>query len=739
MSQRIFLKIYKNGSILKIQQVDSEPVAIGKSSDVEVCLDKDESILPWHALIEKKEGEYTISDLGGALGTLVNGKKIVESSLSHGDQIDIGPYKLEFFIGTPYAVKSQKQKTSVEESPPPAAPSPEAPAPKAKRKKTSAAAAKKKTKKPAKKSKEKSEALKPPAQEKKSKEKEDVKKEAVKEEVKEEIAEGVKEEAAAPSVSEGKLSQEAERPQPGSSPSFESQPIYAGSWKKFLPKKPSKKTYAPPSSIKNLDQVVTPGNGNTVEVVAAWGERIVSVYHSTKDEVVTIGASKKASIQVPNLFQKEPYPLIRAGQIAQVRLAPGMKGRIITRKRTVDFDFAFKKGVISQDASGMRMLSLGQNEVVCVYFHSVLKVYIRYTSSTAKADKGVLFDFNESELIGIGIAVCLMMIFFFYIGVYYPRKLMEQESVDQKKVRFATIEFKPKVLKPPPMKLKQVKKKIKRKTNLPVARKLKKKPKKKTPSIKKRGKRGTIGGVKKKPKSKSRVKQVTSARSGGSGRKARKQGSRAKSPKVDPTKVGLLGVFGKGGVKKTLDKAFSGAGELSGLADEASGFSGNKEVYSGEGIGTQFKSAGAGGKQNNLIGISGISTKGRGGGTQGFGRGGGLGTRGRVSLSFGVSDIDVDGSVDKNAIKRVILRHKKQLERCHSMVLQTDPSIRGRIRFEWVLEEARVIRVRVKKNQSGSSKLANCVMSRLRTWRFPGAVPSGGSAQVSFSFVFTGN
>ena len=192
-------------------------------------------------------------------------------------------------------------------------------------------------------------------------------------------------------------------------------------------------------------------------------------------------------------------------------------------------------------------------------------------------------------------------------------------------------------------------------------------------------------------------------------------------------------------MKKKLDKAFSGAGELSGLADQATGFSGNVEKYKGEGIGTKFKDAGAGGKGANLIGISGISTKGKGGGTKGFGRGGDLGIRGRLQLSFGVSDIDVEGSVDRNAIKRVVLRNKKQLERCHSRVLQGDPSIQGRILVEWVIEGSRVTGVRIKRNQSGSSQLANCVMSRLRNWRFPGAVPAGGKGVVSFPFVFTGD
>ena len=113
--------------------------------------------------------------------------------------------------------------------------------------------------------------------------------------------------------------------------------------------------------------------------------------------------------------------------------------------------------------------------------------------------------------------------------------------------------------------------------------------KKKRSSIKKKGKLGKIGQVAQKKRTKKKVpKQATSARPGGSKIKTKKPGSGAKSPRPDPTKVGLLGAFGKGGLKQQLDKAFTGAGELGGLADKATGSSGTKETYVGKGIGTKF-------------------------------------------------------------------------------------------------------------------------------------------------------
>ena len=240
----------------------------------------------------------------------------------------------------------------------------------------------------------------------------------------------------------------------------------------------------------------------------------------------------------------------------------------MTRKRTVDFDFALKKGVITQDASGMRMLSLGQNEVgVCVFSLYTQGLYSLYLLLIQKPVKAIYLTSMSLSLIGIGIAICLMMVFFFYIGVYYPRKVdgARDPSIKRKFV-LPLLSLNAKNPKSPPMKLKVAEKdKLKEKLTMPVAQKLKERnQRKKAPSIKKKGKRGKIGGVKKKPKSKKdRLKQVTSCSKWEiRARSQENKAARAKSPKVDPTKVGLLGVFGKGGVKKTLDKAYSGAGRI---------------------------------------------------------------------------------------------------------------------------------------------------------------------------------
>ncbi len=706
MSQAIFFKIYKDNKLLGIKQVRQDQASIGQSPEVEICLNGD-NVLPWHALVENRGDEYFISDLGSSTGTFVNERKIIESPLKAGDRIQIDNFLIEFFIGVPYLKPAQKPSVPVEEA--------------VQDVEITSEEVEEKAEKPVKKPKKKKIAKKKVVPSKKEK---------VTVPVPPPKKSSVKEAPAVASISEVPVEQSAP-PEDLMRKSFRSNP-----WKNLLPTKPAKQTFAPLSMVKDLDRAIPPGRGGVVEILVAWEERIIEVHHSKKNEIVTIGNHPDAVIQVPNLFSNKPYALVHAGQIAQVYIESGMKGKIIRENKQVDFNVALKKGVMTRSATGASRLSLGQKEVLRVDLHPSLRVYIRYTSLSTKAPKALLFDFNEAELVGIGLALCFMLALFFFVGIYYPRFLVEEEKLDEKVIRMATIQFKPS--RPKLARMSVQKQKQSKKENIPVqAPKKSKKP----VQIKKAGKKpGKIGAVasRKKPKKKPR-KVVTSARSGSSPIKSKKGGSGARSPKPDPTKVGLLGVFGKGGIQKQLDKAYSGAGELGGLANQATGSSGTKETYSGEGIGTKFKDAGVGGKGSNLIGISGVATRGRGGGTKGFGRGGGFGNRGSVNLSFGTSEIDVEGSLDKEAILRVVRNNRAQLERCHSMVLQNNPSIQGRVKVKWVIQGDRVVSAKVISNESGSKSLAQCLLSRLKNWRFPGAVTKGDAGEISFPFVFTGS
>jgi hypothetical protein len=209
-----------------------------------------------------------------------------------------------------------------------------------------------------------------------------------------------------------------------------------------------------------------------------------------------------------------------------------------------------------------------------------------------------------------------------------------------------------------------------------------------------------------------------------------------KSEKPDPNKMGLLATFGKGGVQKDLSRAYGGSGELAGMADAATGAAGSSENRAGDSLGGKLKDVGAGGKGAATQGIAGLGTQGRGTGTTGYGTGG-LGQKGSVQINVGGQDADFAGGMDKEAIRRVIREHIREIRNCYERELQRSPDLYGKIVLEWdIEEEGRVSRCVVKSNAIGNDAVANCIVNRLKTWKFPDP-PKDQIGRVIFPFVFS--
>ena len=75
--------------------IDQSEVAIGRSTDSPVFLD-DVTVSRKHAVIEGREGVFTLRDLGSLNGTYLNNQSVSESQLATGDEIQIGKFHLLF-------------------------------------------------------------------------------------------------------------------------------------------------------------------------------------------------------------------------------------------------------------------------------------------------------------------------------------------------------------------------------------------------------------------------------------------------------------------------------------------------------------------------------------------------------------------------------------------------------------------------------------------------------------------
>jgi outer membrane biosynthesis protein TonB len=275
---------------------------------------------------------------------------------------------------------------------------------------------------------------------------------------------------------------------------------------------------------------------------------------------------------------------------------------------------------------------------------------------------------------------------------------------------------------PPPKKVEVTEKKVEQKGNV------------QSNAAKKELPQTRASEVRAKPTKVDRPKKFTSTKQGGAVKLGEKAGANAQSAK-DVTKEGLLSAFGGGGVRNKLDQAYSGTGELLGMADKATGSSGQNESRAGDDIGSKFKDTGAGGKGTATQGIAGIGTKGRGSGQSAYGESG-LGGKGNVSIDVGGTEAGFVGTIDKEAVRRVIRSILNQIKSCYERQLRTKSDLEGKIVINFdIQEQGRVSKAVPKEASPEMRQVAECVAARIREQRFPDP-PKGSFASVDYPFVF---
>ena len=72
-----------------------ERTRIGRSPDCEIFLD-DVTVSRNHAVLVQENGKFHVEDQGSLNGTFVNRKRIDNASLSEGDELQIGKYRMTF-------------------------------------------------------------------------------------------------------------------------------------------------------------------------------------------------------------------------------------------------------------------------------------------------------------------------------------------------------------------------------------------------------------------------------------------------------------------------------------------------------------------------------------------------------------------------------------------------------------------------------------------------------------------
>ena len=197
-------------------------------------------------------------------------------------------------------------------------------------------------------------------------------------------------------------------------------------------------------------------------------------------------------------------------------------------------------------------------------------------------------------------------------------------------------------------------------------------------------------------------------------------------------RMGALAVFGsmknsnqRGGVNVNAAQTSAGPG-LGGLQ----GSGGTQTALYGKGI--LSAPLGAGG---NLQGAGGYGTKGKGGGQAGYGKMTMVGASGSESIPLS-QEAEVGGGLDLDLVAEVIKKNLGQIRFCYEQGLQSEPSLSGKVTVEFTIGGSGQVKAAGVKNSSlGSQMVDECILSRLRSWRF--ALPEGGSdVKVVYPFSF---
>ncbi len=80
----------------RVFELTDDKVTVGRLPDNHILLDEN-AISSHHAELTRKGDDYVLRDLNSTNGTRVNGQRIVETRLYHGDTVNFGQLHLQYF------------------------------------------------------------------------------------------------------------------------------------------------------------------------------------------------------------------------------------------------------------------------------------------------------------------------------------------------------------------------------------------------------------------------------------------------------------------------------------------------------------------------------------------------------------------------------------------------------------------------------------------------------------------
>jgi len=198
---------------------------------------------------------------------------------------------------------------------------------------------------------------------------------------------------------------------------------------------------------------------------------------------------------------------------------------------------------------------------------------------------------------------------------------------------------------------------------------------------------------------------------------------------------------GKGGaLSAILGEGGAGEGELQAAIRGMVGTGATASLNESEFGGLGLRGIGSGGGPGDPYAIGVIGTKGRAAGKDRYGIGYSMCSRSRGCLARDTptvaEDLNVNGGLDPELVRRVIKSHRDQIRYCYEVELARNASLAGKVAVKFLIgAEGQVATSQVVESTVNSPELDRCVTGRVQSWVFPR--PKGGVVNVRYPFVFT--
>jgi TonB family protein len=437
-----------------------------------------------------------------------------------------------------------------------------------------------------------------------------------------------------------------------------------------------------------------------LQVQLLWGDQLLAVQHFRDGVPVTIGEGKKNFFHVFESEVGASHVLaVGRGELIELRV-PESAGVIVTRNGDVRTKDALRSEGKLTSSGKEHVYTLGLHERAEVAL-GTLTFVVRYVRPSPAVAVNTLteadytwFKIVSVSLLAAGAVVAAMLL--------TPRQAQTDDDIFQNQQRVAKFLVQPQ--KPIDMKrfhLKGVEE-----------------------GAKAKGEEGKFG------KEEAKKAEADPSKAG---TQVVDKSKREKDRQV-VGKVGLLGafkglkggasdVFGPGGVGTGVNNALGGLKAGAGLGD-AQGVGG---------LGSRGSGTGGGG---TALGLGGLGTKGNG---RGAGDGGGIDLtgRGKTVTKIVPGKTTVVGGLDKDVIAKIIRSHQNEIKYCYETELNKNPSLAGKVAVAFTIDPTGAVsEANVTETTLNNSTAENCMLSRIRRWKFP-EPKGGGVVAVTYPWIFS--